>query len=89
MWSLVKAYEELASICRGPLVRHTDNASSVVPQRRSNLVLKRFLPDRYAAFGLRGRGSSLNHEVWYEAVEERAIVVARGAKSKEVLPTGK
>jgi len=27
--------------------------------------------------------------VWYEAVEERVIVVARGAKRKEVLEAGK
>jgi hypothetical protein len=31
----------------------------------------------------------LDHEVRYEAMEERAIVIARGAKGKEVLAAGK
>jgi hypothetical protein len=60
-----------------------------VPQRWSNLVLERLLPDGYAAFGLRRRSSSLDHEVWHKAMKEGTIVVARGAKSKEVLVAGK
>lgn len=31
----------------------------------------------------------MDHEVRYEAMEERAIVIARGAKGKEVLAAGK
>ena len=31
----------------------------------------------------------MDHEVRYEAMEERAIVIARGAKGKEVLVAGK
>jgi len=85
MWSLLKAYEKLAAVRRRTLVGHADNSSSIMSQRGSNFVFERIFPYRVATLGLRGRSTSLDHEVRYESVKERAIVVARGTKCKEVL----
>jgi hypothetical protein len=85
MRSLVKADEELTTIRRRSFICHTDNPSSVVAQRRSDLIFERLFPYRDSPLGLRWRSSSLDHEVGYQPVEERAIIIARCAKSQEVL----
>jgi hypothetical protein len=85
MRRLVKTDEELATIGSGAFVRHADYSARVVPQRRSYLVFERLFPYRSAAFGLRGWCAALDHEVGYQSVEGRAIVVTGGAKCEEVL----
>lgn len=82
---LVEADEELASVCPGPLVCHAHDAPGVVSERRFDLVFERLLPDGLAALRLGWRRAGLDHEVGDQAVEERAIVVARCAERQEVL----
>lgn len=63
---LVKENEELAPVGARPLVRHGDDATGVVLQGGTDLVLESTTPDGLAAFGVAGRRvgwtSCLHHE---------------------------
>lgn len=81
------ADEELGSIGRRSFIRHAHDASSIVPQRRTEFILKVLAVDGIAclAFASGIRRATLDHEGSDVAVEVSAIVLAAGAESEEVV----
>ena len=84
-----KGNEELTPVHVGALVRHAQDASRIVAQRRRELVFEQaaIIEDGVAGLGLGvvGGAAALDHEVGDQTVERRAIVEVRGAQGEEVL----
>ena len=80
-----KGDEELTSICVLSAVGHAQHACASVLQGRTDLVGELFSIDaRAASTGTRGI-TTLDHEVWDNAVEDDIIVVAALGEGRKVL----
>jgi hypothetical protein len=74
----------LAAVCVRSTVRHAQNASSSVLQRREDLVLELFTVYRGAAAACACGVTTLDHEVRDDAVEDNAVVVAALCQPSEI-----
>ena len=72
--------EELRPVCVDTTVRHAKPTSSIVPQRRVELVLERAAENGVPALSRARRIPSLHHETRYVPVEERVLVVVAGTE---------
>jgi hypothetical protein len=85
MGCFIEADKKLTTVGRRSFVCHADYAPRIMSEGQSNLVFERFLPNRHTPFWLRWRGSSLNHELRYESMKKRSIVIIGCTESKKIL----
>lgn len=84
-WGGRKGDEELTTVRVGAAIRHAENASTGVLEVVANLVFEFLAVDRASSSTGAGRITSLDHEVWDDAVEDDVIVVTSLRESREVV----
>ena len=80
-----KSNIKLAHILIRPGRRHSYHSPLIMLQSRVNLIFKRAAPDRSATRASVGRITRLAAKGLDDAVEDAAVVLARGGQGQEVL----